>query len=229
MEEVIIASDTLDVPMDNYEEFDQEIDPAKFGDKLTQINRLKGTSREYQRYANNYLFLNFKEKKKKAEKNYRLNLAWLSSEPTHNKIIVWKWLAFSILTGLLTGGSFYLMIEEIFNPDYCLIAGIIALSTTLIFFLVFLYCIRDEYIFNSHFGDTELFLIENKKPDQQSFDSFFINLQGTIEQTQSALSISDRLIGELKMCRRLRDEGIINDEAYTKVRTAIFKHKQYKA
>ncbi len=229
MEEVIITSDTLDVPTDNYEEFDQEIDPAKLGDKLTQVNKLKGTCREYRRYANNYLFLNFTEKKNKPEKNYRVNLAWLSSEPTHNKVIVWKWMVFTILSAALTGGSFYLMIEKTFNPDYCLISGIITLSATLIFLLIFVYCMRDEYIFNSYFGGTKLFLIENKKPEQQLFDYFFINLQRTIEQTQSALSISDRLIGELKMCRRLRDEGIINDEAYTIVRTAIFKHKQYKA
>jgi len=229
MEEVIIASDGLDVPTDNYEEFDQEIDPTKLGEKLTQINRLKGTYREYQRYAYNYLFLNFTEKKNKVEKNYRVNLAWLSSEPTHNKVIVWKWMVFTILSTLLTGGSFYLMNEEIFNPDYCLIAGIITLSSTLIFLLIFIYCMRDEYIFNSYFGSTKLFLIENKKPEQKSFDSFFINLRQTIKQTQSVLSTSDRLIGELKMCRRLRDEGIINDEAYTIVRTKIFKHKKYKA
>ena len=138
-------------------------------------------------------------------------------------------MAFAILAALLTGGSFYLMIEKTFNPDYCLIAGIITLSATLIFLLIFIYCMRDEYIFNSYFGNTKLFLIENKKPDQQSFDNFFINLQRTVEQTQFVLSISDRLIGELKMCRRLRDEGIINDESYMTARTAIFKHKQYKA
>jgi len=229
MEEVIIASDTLDVPTDNYEEFDQQIDPAKLGDKITQINRLKGTLREYQRYANNYLFLYFTQKKKKGNQNYRLNLAWLSPEPTHNKIIVWKWLGFAIFTALLASGSFYSMIEKLLNPDYCLIAGIIFSSVTLIFLLIFIYCMRDEYVFNSYFGGTRLFLIENKKPDQQSFDNFFINLQRTIELTQSALSISDRLVGELKMCRRLRDEGIIDDEAYTVVRTTIFKHKQYKA
>jgi len=229
MEEVIITSDALDVPTDNYEEFDQEIDPSKLGSKLTQIDRLKGTCREYQRYANNYILLNFLEKKNTAKKSYRLNLAWLSSEPTHNKVIVWQWLILAILTALLTAVSFYAMTEKLFNPDYCLIAGIITLAATLIFLLIFVNCMRDEYIFNSYFGDAKLFLIENKKPDQQSFDSFFITLQRTIEQTQSALSISERLIGELKMCRRLRDEGIINDEAYTIARTTIFKHKQYKA
>ena len=228
MEEVIIASDALDVPADNYEEFDLEIDPARLEKKLVQKNGLRGTRREFQFYANNYLFLNILKKKKKFEKNYRVNLPLLSSEPIHNKVIVWKWLYFALMTTLLTGGSLYMAIEKIINPDYCLIAGIITSSLTFIFFLAFIYYMRDEYIFESYFGKAKLFLIENKKPDQQAFDNFFINLQQTIDTTQSSLSISDRLVAELKMCRRLRDEGIISDETYTLVRTTIFKHKQYK-
>ena len=229
MEEVIIASDILEVPSDNYEEFDQEIDPARLGEKLIQENKFKGTRREYQAYASNYLFLNFTEKKKEAVKSYRVNLAWLSAEPVHNKIIVWKWLYLALLSTLLTAGCIYLSIEQIINPDYCLIAGIITSTIALIFFLIFIYCIRDEYLFESYFGHAKLFLMENREPEQSLFDSFFINLQQSIERAQTTLTISDRLIGELKMCRRLRDEGIINDETYTIVRTSIFKHKQYKA
>ena len=228
MEEVIIASNALDVPADNYEEFDLEIDPAKLGEKLIQENGFKGTRREFQFYANNYLFVNSLEKKKKSEKNYRVNLPLLSSEPAHNKVIVWKWLCFALLTALVACTSIYLAIEKIIHPDYCLVAGIITSSLTLIFFLAFIYYMRDEYTFESYFGNAKLFLIENKKPNQQKFDDFFIHLQQTIDATQSVLSISDRLIAELKMCRRLRDEGIINDETYTRVRTTIFKHKQYK-
>ena len=74
-----------------------------------------------------------------------------------------------------------------------------------------------------------IFLIENKKPSQQAFDSYFISLQQSIDKAQASISVSDRLVGELKMCRRLRDEGIIDDEAYTIARTAIFKHEQYKS
>jgi len=87
---------------------------------------------------------------------------------------------------------------------------------------------RNEYIFKSHFGGARLFLIENKKPDQKKFDSFFISLQQAIYKSKARISVSDRLVGELKMCRRLRDEGIIDDKTYTVARTAIFKHEQYK-
>lgn len=62
-DEVILANAELDVPADNYEEFDQEIDPEKFGAQLIQTNTLKGTRREYQSYADRYLLLNFVEKK----------------------------------------------------------------------------------------------------------------------------------------------------------------------
>ncbi len=87
---------------------------------------------------------------------------------------------------------------------------------------------RDEYVFKSQFGGAKIFLIENKKPEQSTFDSFYIQLQQSIEKAKVGISVSDRLVGELKMCRRLRDENIINDDAYTVARTAIFKHEQYK-
>ena len=229
MEEVIIASDTLDVSTDNYEEFDQEIDSSRLGNKLTQENMLKGTCREYQLYAGDHMLLSFIEKKKTAAKNFRVNLAWLSSSPEHNKIITWKWLYAALFFALSTVACAYFAIEKTINPDYFFIAGIITLTVTLLFTLIFIYHMRDEYVFTSHYGGARLFLIENKKPEQSTFNKFFIELQQDIERTQSALSVSDRLVGELKMCRRLRDEGIIGDESYTAARTAIFKHEQYKA
>lgn len=87
---------------------------------------------------------------------------------------------------------------------------------------------RDEYIFKSYFGGAKLFLIENKKPTQQEFDNFFINLQQAIDRAQANIPVADRLVDELKMCRRLKDEGIIDEQAYTDARTIIFKHEQYK-
>jgi hypothetical protein len=110
-----------------------------------------------------------------------------------------------------------------------MIAGSITIAATLIFSLIFVYLMRDEFIFKSRYGDARLFLLENKKPSQQEFDRYFISLQQTIDRAQSNISIPDRLVGELKMCRRLRDEGIIDDETYTTARTAVFKHERYKS
>lgn len=227
--EVSIANAMLDVPLDNYEEFDQEIDPAKLGEELIQTNTLKGSCRKYQLYTPSYLLLNFTEKKRAKEKKFHVNLAWLSSEPEHNKVIVWKWLYWAFAAFAISGLSLYLGISETVKPAYCLVAGTITVTAALICFLIFVYLIRNEFIFKSHYGNARLFLIENKSPSQQEFDHYFIKLQQAIDKAQTQISVSDRLVGELKMCRRLKDEGIINDEAYTIARTAIFKHHQYKS
>jgi len=228
-DEVIIANAMIDVPADNYEEFNPEIDPAKLGEKLVQTNALKGTCRDYQLYAAKYLLLNFVEKNRAKEKKFRVNLACLSSEPEHNKIIVWKWLYWALGAGALAGLSLYLGVSQTVKPEYCLVAGTITVTAALICSLIFVYLMRNEFIFKSRYGNARLFLIENKKPSQQEFDLYFIKLQQAIDKAQAQMPVSDRLVGELKMCRRLRDEGIIDDEAYTIARTAIFKHDQYKS
>ncbi len=228
-EEVILANAILEVPADNYEDFEQEIDPAKLGEKLVQTNTLKGTRRQYQLYGSNYLLLDFKEKKRAQEKQFCVNLAWLSSEPERNKVIVWKWLYAALGAAALAALFVYLGVSEIVAPEYCMIVGSITVAATLICALIFVYLMRDEFIIKSHYGDARLFLIDNKKPSQQEFDRYFISLQQAIDRAQTNITVSDRLVGELKMCRRLRDEGIIDDEAYTIARTAIFKHEQYKS
>ena len=227
--EVIIASAAYDVPVDNYEEFDLEIDKSKLGDKLVQSNTLKGTAREFQFYSDSHLLLNLVKKKNAKADKFRVDLAWLSSEPVHNKVIVWKWLFAALASAVSMGLFIFLAIQETIKSEYSIVAGTVSLTAALIFLLIFIYQIRDEYIFTSQFGHARLFLIENKKPDQGKFDSFFSKLQQTIDKSKARLSVSERLVGELKMCRRLRDEGIIDDASYTFARTTIFKHEQYKS
>ena len=223
--EVIISGIPLDVPSDNYEEFDQEIDPAKLGKKLVQQNTLKGTEREFQPYADAHLLLDVKKKKK--QQNYRVNLAWLSPQPRHNKVIVWKWLYAALGAAAVTGLFLFLAVQDILKLEYSAVAGTVSLTASLILGMFFIYKMQDEFIFTSNFGKIDMFLIENKKPSQDEFDSFFINLQQGIERAKKNIPVTDRLVGELQMCRRLRDEGIIDDGTYTVARTAIFKHKQY--
>ncbi len=227
-DEVIIASAAYDVPADNYEEFELEIDPAKLGDKLVQTNTLKGTAREFQFYSDRHLLLNLVKKKNAEAIKFRVDLAWLSSEPIHNKVIVWRWLFAALAATALMGLFIFLAINEKIRPEYSIVAGTVSLTAALIFLLIFIYQIRNEYIFTSQFGGARLFLIENKKPEQEKFDEFFIRLQQTIDKSKTRIPVSERLVGELKMCRRLRDEGIIDDKSYTFARTTIFKHDQYK-
>jgi len=227
-EEVIIAGVGFDVPTDNYDEFDHEIDPARLGKKLRQENPLKGSVREYQFYTDTHLLLNFVEKKHARAKFFRVNLACLSPEPERNRLINWNWLYAALAATALAGLCLFLAIQDIVRVEYCAIAGTVFITAALIFFLIFIYLMRDEFIFKSRFGNARLFLIDNKKPEQQAFDHFFISLQQAIDKASSKLTVPEKLIEELKMCRRLRDEGIIDDESYIVARTAIFKHEQYK-
>lgn len=110
-----------------------------------------------------------------------------------------------------------------------MVAGSITLTASIICLLIFIYLVRDEYIFKSRYGNARLFLIENKKPTKETFDHFFTILKQSIDKAQKHMSVSDSLVDELKMCRHLRDKGIIDDETYTTARTAIFRHEQYKA
>jgi len=226
-DDVIIANAIFDAEADNYEEYDQQIDVTKLGVKLRQTNKLKGSIREFQFYANNYFLLNLSQNKK--HKDFRINLAWLNSEPEHHKVIIWKWLCASLFTLILTVAVAFLTFNQSLAFDYGTIAGTVLFTSSIILFLFFIYQMRNEYIFTSQFAKTKIFIIENKKPDQHTFDKFFSQIRQTINTTQSNISIPERLIGELKMCRRLRDEGIIDDESYTLARTTIFKHQQYKA
>ena len=227
-EEVIISDTAFDMPADNYEEIDQELDSEKLGSLLVQNNTLKGTTREYQFYADDHLLVNMYTKRKAAGKKFLINLAWLSSEPLHSRIIVWKWLHYALISGLFMAVFVFLTVKETIRFEYGMVAVFILITSALIFSLIFIYNLQDEYIFKSRFGDARLFSIENKRPKQSTFDNFFINLQQRIDKSQGKLSVTERLVGELKMCRRLRDEGIIDDETYTLARTAIFKHEQYK-
>ena len=228
-DEVIIGGTVSDVSADNYEEFDNELDPGKLGKRLVQKNSRTGSSRTFQFYSGQNLLLDLIEKKGAAEKKYQIDLAWISAEPLHNRIVIWKWLALAIISAISAGVFFYLGTVQSIPSEVGNIAATIALTLSVIFILSFIYCIRDEYIFRSCFGGANIFLMENKKPDIQTFDSFYLQLQQVIDKSHRELSISDRLIGEMKMCRRLRDEGIIDDASYTRARTAIFSHKEYRS
>ena len=228
VEQVIIESaGGFDATSDNYEEFDHELDPARFGKKLSNSNVLKGSYNELQLYDTTHLFIRSREKKHAPEKSYRVNLAWCSSEPEHFRLVIWKWLYISIIFLVLLALDAVLGINEVMPTMMAVYAGIPLLTLSLIFLLVFFYCQRDEYIFKSHYGDTPLFMIENRKPNQGQFDQFFIELQQDIDRLQSRAPVRQKLVGELQMCRRLKDEGIIPEQAYTSVRSKIFKHEEY--
>lgn len=237
-EEVIITDTPFDAPTDNYEEFDQRIDSGKLGARIEQKNTLKDTQRSLQFYADNFLLLKLNNKAlrtsgknnkiKDKTINYHLNLAWISSEPIHHKLVVWKWLYGVIACVLLTALFAFLGYNDTLAFEIAAVVCTVSTTAAIILTLIFVYQLEDEYHFTSHYSNVVVFTVDNKRPDQKTFDDFFIRLQQTIDNAQRPLSVNDRLVGELKMCRRLKDEKILDEDCYTQARTAIFKNEQYK-
>ena len=148
-EELVIHGTAFDVPSNNYEDFNQELDQNKLGAKLIQKNPLKGSLREYQYYDSRFLVLNFVDRKHAKAKNFRVNLACLKATPEHYRVFVWKWLYGAIAAGILAILSVYLTTLQSVRPEYGLAAASITLSTSLICLLTFIYQKRDEYIFRT--------------------------------------------------------------------------------
>ena len=227
-EEIQVANAVLG-GQENYDEFDIELDPAKMGPKLVQANRQKGELREFQIYGNKHLLIAVSKLDGGRARRYRVNLGYLADEPSHQKLVDWKWLIAALCFGgiaILCAAMAYL---GYLAMDYAMIGGTITATLCALAALIFAYRLRDEYTFNSHVGNATLFAMENKRPTQSVFDGFFIQLQQLINQAATEEDIADRLVGELRMCRRLRDEGILDEDTYTNARTLIFRHQAYKA
>ena len=230
LEKIVMSSAGLEASVDNYDEFDLDINPDNLGEQLVQKNNLKGTIKEYRLYASRYLLLSFRKTSKRSQQiSYPASLACLDPEPEHNRTLVWKWLLTALLIGILACLSFYLADSQADHSIYYIVAGSMTLTASIICLLIFIYLMRDEYIFRGRYGKVRLFLIENNKPDKETFEVFFSNLQQQIHNAQKNIPVSDSLVSELKMCRYLRDHQIINEETYNTARTAIFRHEQYKA
>ncbi|MDH5711479.1 MAG: hypothetical protein OEZ15_07455 [Gammaproteobacteria bacterium] len=227
--EIIIENFVAGISADNYDDFDQELDPAKLGQKLVQNNPLRGSVGEYQIYADRHMLLNLVKSKKARPKKYRVSLSYLLAEPEHYKMIAWKWLYACLSLLALTALFVTLVIKDMMPLAYGVTAAAVTFTAAVICALIFVYLMRDEYIFKGEFGGIELFRLENKKPNQKVCDEFLIVLQNAIDKSKANISVANRLVNELKMCRRLKDENIIDEDAYTAARTAIFRHKQYKA
>ncbi len=226
-EEVIVANAALGFGDDNYDEFDAELNPAKLGESLLQVNSLKAVNHRFQLYDGKHLLIDVEHKKKRRQ--FRVDLALLNAEPVHHRVIEWKWLAISLAGICILVLAIFLVVRQLLGVEIGIALGVVGLGDALLFFAIFLYRMQDDYIFHSRFGGARLFVMENKKPDLRQFEDFLGMLEQRIHKLWRNITIEAALISELKMCRRLRDTQIINEASYTRARTAIFRHERYKA
>ncbi len=212
---------------DNYEAFEEKLDPRQLQPAFIQDDWLKGRFRKYEIYNKHYLFQTIKHYRDKECKTYRLNLAWLDPKPETVEIIAWRWVSTALATAVWALLLFYMAYSGADKDEYVASATILMGTVTVIALCLLLYSRENKLVFNSYLSNVPLIEIDRNKPDKATFDNFVHDLRNGIYAGWQHKDIQQMLVGEIRELRRLRDIGIISEATYLNARSAIFNHREY--
>lgn len=208
---------------------DDHLKPERINTEYVQEQRFKGVRRRFKIFNDTQLYYSLKSFKHKDNKQHRINLSYVNAHPERDCVIAWKWLSTAIATIVWSMLLMYVGIFTQYKADFIVIVGVLLGTFSMLAIMVFYYQTQDKLIYKSFVADIPLFEVTNHKPGNKEFDTFMIALRKHIEQGQASMSMHQRLVGELKNLRRIRDEGTISNEQYESARTVIFKHEAYQA
>lgn len=223
----VSAVDQVVMSTDNYEDFEERINPQQLHPAFVQDNWFKGCFRKYELYDKHYLFQTIKHYRDKDFKTYRLNLAWLDPKPESVQIIAWRWVSTALATAVWALLLFYMAYASDVKYDYIESAAILMSTITVISLCLLLYSKQNKLVFNSYLSNVPLIEIEHNKPDKASFDSFVHDVRSGIYAGWQNKDIQQMLVGEIRELRRLRDLAVLSETAYLNARSAIFNHREY--
>lgn len=208
---------------------DDHLKPERINTEYVQEQRFKGVRRRFKIFNDTQLYYSLKSFKHKDNKQHRINLSYVNARPERDCVVAWKWLSTAIATIVWSMLLVYVGIFTQYKADFIVIVGVLLGTFSMLAIMVFYYQTQDKLIYKSFVADIPLFEVTNHKPGNKEFDTFMITLRKHIEQGQASMNMHQRLVGELKDLRRIRDEGTISNEQYESARTVIFKHEAYQA
>ena len=165
-------------------------------------------------------------KNKKNTQSYSVDILSLQERSKLILIIAWKWLiisaAFILLTLLLLEIlPLYLTDNRNLYLGVVLITGLLGsvLSLTLFF-----KCSTKQQVFFSRNASVPIIKLSKGKPTKEIFSNFIESIENRIKEFQAHMEISEekQLIGEMKMLRRLSDDGVISKESYELAKEKLF-------
>jgi len=208
---------------------DAHLKPERINIEYTQEQRFKGVRRKFKIFNDTQLYYSLKSFRNKDNKKHRINLSYVSAQPERECVVAWRWLSTAIATIIWSMLLLYIGMFTQYKADYIVIVGVLLGTFSMISMLIFYYRTQDKLIYKSFVANIPLFEVSNHKPGNNEFDSFMESLKNYIKKGQESMSMHQRLVGELKDLRRIRDEGTISNEQYETARSIIFKHKAYQA
>lgn len=206
---------------------DAHLKPERINLEYIQEQRFKGVRRTLKIFNDTQLYYTLKSFKNKNNKKQRINLSYVNAQPDRECVVAWNWLSTAFATIVWAMLLLYIGIFTQYKQDYIVIVGVLLGTFSMLSMLIFYYRTQDKLIYKSFVGDIPLFEVSNNKPGNKEFEAFLQSLSSHVETGQNSLSMHQRLVGELKDLRRIRDEGTINNEQYESARSLIFKHKAY--
>lgn len=162
---------------------------------------------------------------KKIEQRYSIDILSLQDKSKKSLTVAWKWLIASI-------GFFLSMLLLLkIMPDYLssnknIYLGIVLLAGSVGSILCFIQFWKHTAIkqtFYSRNAHVPLIILNTGKPCKKSFASFIDAIEKRIKKFRSHMDVDDdkQLTGEMKMLRRLSDDGVISKKEYEKAKSKL--------
>lgn len=220
-------SDEVSMGHSCYKE-DSDIVVKKINFKYKQKDVIKGNVSSFILFNSIYLFCLITLHHKKRPK-FRLDLTFFDPNPSRYFSIAWKSLIASVLLLLMAvfiPGDLIAPFSSLFDLSYLPVLFGIAGFCLLLFAYFKSY---SRIVFRSYASRVPL-LVLSYKPTQKNYKKFISALQKGIvlAHKQDGITLQDRLVGEMKDLRRLKDCGVISERIYNKAQSAILTHKYYK-
>jgi len=208
---------------------DSEIVVKKVNYKYKQKDMLKGNVNSFMLFNDIYLFCLITTHHKKRPK-YRLDLTFFDAKPSTSFFIAWKSLVAGVLLLLLA-----MIIPGDFDLPFSLAVDFSFLSAPLFSGLAGIGLLSFAYfksysrlVFRSYAGRAPL-LVLSHRPLHRNYKKYINVLKKSIRHAQkkNGITLHDRLVGEMKDLRRLKDAGVLKEGIYNQAQAIILKNKHY--
>lgn len=195
-----------------------------------QVRTLKQKDRfgrefEFALFEGRELSIGFKNNRQRLA--YNIDLVALNPRSRREIIWGWKWLYAALAVSGILAIALY-AIPYLVTTGSDAIRGVLFLSGVILivsFILLFFKNTTRQQSFYSRHAGVPLVRLMIGKPDKASQQQFVEHLQQRILKLQSHLDleIDKQLAGEMKMLRRLTEQGVVTEQRYNQAKDKLFK------
>ncbi len=164
-------------------------------------------------------------KTRRHQYDYSISLKGISTESTRHVHRPWKWLGLAL--ALLALSALYTWSTQFFSgvfANYWWSGLLLGISASALCLGVFLVKMEHKQVYLSPFARVPVLELLLNKPNRKTYQQFIAAFNAAVSSAQETrLGKDKRLAGELKMLRRLRDQGVLESSHYDKAKAIIFK------